>query len=68
MQDTMGWVRKRLCLSHVCIETINLPRQARDKHKETLRQRRGGGCRRATGSTRIFLTSIPGSGAENAPL
>jgi hypothetical protein len=36
-----SWCGKRLFLSHVHIEPIVLPRQARDKHRETLKKRGG---------------------------
>jgi hypothetical protein len=36
-----SWCRKRLFLSHVHIEPIVLPRQARDKHEQTLKKRGG---------------------------
>ena len=40
-------VRKTPLLSHLFIMTINLPRQARDKHHEKLRKKRG--CVRSSG-------------------
>ena len=35
-----GWYVKTVCFSHLCIEIINLPRQARDKCRKTQYQMR----------------------------